>query len=481
MSDTKTTPAAAIKKKIRGAAAAVKAAVAGSKSPPDSKSQGVVYCDANATTFMPKSVLNTMMQWANRGNPSSDYASAKESQALMQSFREYVAAQCKFDLTGPDAYTIIFTSGASESNAFIITSTTRAYGKRTGKKPHVVISAIEHKSVSALCHQLEDEGLLELTVLPVAPSGARMGTVEPEVLRAALRPSTCLVSIMAANNETGITPHLRELGAVLRAANGGKKTKPRVPFHTDAVQLFGKAPLNPAESLVDAFSVSFHKLHGPAGCGLLVVRSALVEGFGLQPLVAGSQNGGLRGGTEAIHNIAASFAAMRHTLENRGPKNDHLRRMRAIAMQAIATKVPALYLDDYRAKRGADAKAAPGTTAGSPSTTAGTTVVWIAPKPDSGGRVLPNTIFVSVARRGFCNRAARAALEARGVICSVGSACNTAAHAASGVVQSMDVPAELQDGVLRISFPDAIGVDDIKVLVRSFLAVIGSDECLASK
>lgn len=425
----------------------------------------IIYMDNNSTTLCPPIVIETMMKWINRGNPSSEYASARESKKLMDSFREYVANACGFNQKGPRGYTIIFTSGASESNNFMVSSAVRSFAYKTGKLPHVITSAVEHKSLLECCIQLEKEGLTQLTILPVGVGGQALGAVDPADVQRAIRPNTCLVSIMAANNETGIMNDVRAIGAIARAA--------KVPFHTDAVQVFGKSPLKPNDALVDAFSVSFHKLHAPAGIGLLVLKNNLIEGYELCAHICGAQNGGLRGGTEPIHNIAAAFQAFKWTLDQRSEKNANVKKMREVIKGALAKSIPCFYIDDYLGEKGREA-AESADRGGSP------VVVWIAPKETakSASLVLPNTLFLSVHRPRFCNKAARAALEARGIIVSVGSACNSESHGPSGVVEAMGVPRPLQDGVLRVSLSDDVSISDVQQFVKAFLAVVTSGECL---
>ena len=298
---------------------------------------------------------------------------------------------------------------------------------------------------------------------------------------------------MAANNETGILNNLRELAAITRRA--------RVPFHTDAVQLFGKSPVRPLALGVDAFSASFHKLHGPPGVGLLVVRRALVEGYDLGAHICGTQNGGLRGGTENLPGIAGSFVAFRLTVAERGEKTARILRLRAALKAAIASRLPCFPLDSHPADRppsidGGITPAPPAPHNGTPEARRAIAlaekketpvVFWIAPEDDR--RVLPNTILLAVRRPGFCNRAARAALEKRGVIVSLGSACNSASGqgleakrgSPSNVAEAMRVPAALLGGILRVSLGDDTAAEDVKTFVRHFLAVVTSDACLSAE
>jgi cysteine desulfurase len=446
-----------------------------------------IYLDNNATTLMPGKVVDALSAWCNRGNPSSEYASAREARRMMEAFRQQIAVECGFELNGPNAYTVVFTSGASESNCHIITSAVRSYAAKSGRLPHVITSAVEHKSLLACCRALALERLCQLTVLPVGRAGPGLGAVDPADVAASLRPNTCLVSIMAANNESGVLNNLREMSKAVRKA--------RVPFHTDAVQLFGKSAVRPTALGVDAFSASFHKLGGPPGVGLLVLRRALVEGYQLCPHIYGSQNGGLRGGTENLPGIGASFAAFRIAMTDRAEKSARVRDKRDALKTLLAAHLPCFYLEAHPADRPPSIDG--GITPPGPAPHSGTAdarrtialaekagtpaIFWIAPADER--RVLPNTLLLAVRRPGFCNRAARAALESRGIIVSLGSACNSAdaAHGdSSGVVVAMGVPAALQGGVLRISLSDDTTSDEIKTFVTQFVAVVTSVACLSA-
>lgn len=457
-------------------------------SKPNSSGGAIVYLDCNATTLMPQTAIDAMVRWCNRGNPSAEYASAQEARKMMDAFRHKIAVECGFELGGPTGYTIIFTSGASESNCHIVTSTVRSYMAKTKHLPHIITSAVEHKSLLSCCLRLAKEGLCQLTVLPVGRSGPGLGAVHPDDLKNAIRLNTCLVTIMAANNETGVLNNLHALSTIARRTN--------IPFHTDAVQLFGKGAMHPNSLGIDAFSVSFHKLHGPPGIGLLVLRQSLVDGYDLCPHICGSQNGGLRGGTENLQGIAAAFAAFRHTMTDRTRKTARMQRLRDAIKITVATRLPCFYLDEHPADRppsidGGITDPPPPVHNGSQaarraialSEKGGAPVVfWIAPADVR--RVLPNTLLLSVRRPGFCNKAARSALETRGVIVSIGSACNSseASHGnASSVVTAMAVPRELQGGVLRVSLGDDTTEADIKSFVFHFIAVVASTGCLSSQ
>jgi cysteine desulfurase len=457
---------------------------AGGQGEPGAAAAKILNFDANATTAMSREAIAAMVRWCNRGNASAEYASAREARRMLDAFRREIADECGFDLEGPDAYAVIFTSGASESNAAIVTGAVRAYAAKTNRLPHVVTSAAEHRSLLLCCRRLAAERLCQLTELPVGQAGPGLGAVAPADLAAALRPNTCLVSVMAANNETGVLNDVRALAAAAHRAG--------VPFHTDAAQLFGKAAVRPRALGADAFSASFHKLHGPPGVGLLVVRRAFLEGYGLPPLVAGTQNGGQRGGTENVPGLAAAFIAFRETMADRAAKTARVRRHRDALKAAVAARLPCFPLDAHPAADpvSLDGGITPppprrheGTAEGrralAASDAQGTPVVfWLAP-PDER-RVLPNTLLLAVRRPGFCNRAARAALERRGVIVSLGAACSAADPAPSGTVAAMGVHEALRGGVLRVSLCDSTTAEEVEAFVERFVAVVTSGECLAA-
>jgi cysteine desulfurase len=176
---------------------------------------------------------------------------------------------------------IVFTAGGSESDSLAIWGTLRAYPE----KKHLITSKVEHPAVLGLCRELEGRHGYAVTWLDVDASGG----LDPEALRRALRPDTALVSLMAANNETGVIFPVEELGRIVKEAGA--------VFHVDAVQAAGKLPLNMRESTIDLLAISGHKLHGPKGVGALYVR----KGLELPPfLLGGGQEGGLRSGTENV-------------------------------------------------------------------------------------------------------------------------------------------------------------------------------------
>jgi hypothetical protein len=217
------------------------------------------------------------------GNPHSrTHAYGWEAETAVEKARAQVAS-----LIGASSKDIIFTSGATESNNMLIKGIARFYKQ---KRNHIITTQTEHKCVLDSCRYLAEQGF-EVTYLPVKSDGL----VDLEVLKAAIKPTTCLVSIMAVNNEIGVIQPLQAIGDLLRAhqkANGG----PKIFFHSDIAQATGKIPLDVEKMGLDAASISGHKLYGPKGIGAAYVRRR--PRVRLEPLIhGGGQERGLRSGT----------------------------------------------------------------------------------------------------------------------------------------------------------------------------------------
>lgn len=417
----------------------------------------IVYLDNNGTTLMPEPVQTAMWTWINRGNPSAAYDSGREAQRMMNNFRDFIAAEGRFR---PDQFEILFTSGASESNCHILTSAARAFRSRLGVVPRVVTSAAEHSSILECCRTMESLGEAEVVVLPVRTTAGSpgYGTVDPRVLAEALEGDkgarTCIVSIMAGNNESGcISPVYNLAREAYRAG---------VPFHTDAVQVYGKLGLRPdahSDAPIDAFSVSFHKMGGPLGCGLLAIRKTFLRGFGLCPLICGAQNRGLRGGTENVAAIAASFRAYKIAMGGRSAKNARLRELRAALREELSAG-GAVPVSDLASTTMPDE---------------GRLAAIVITPP--GPAALPNTLMVSVVGRSFCNIKAQAALDRRGVLVGIGSTCHTGATAPSHVVTALDIPAPFRAGVLRLSLGDDSTPGDVARFGVVWREILSSGEC----
>ena len=235
----------------------------------------LIYLDNNATTRVAHEVVEAMLPCLTEhwGNPSSAYSLAAEPARLIEEARERVAR-----LIGANSRNIVFTSCGTESNNAALQGATLA----NPAKRHVVTTAVEHSANIKFCRQLEKRGY-EVTHLPVDLDGA----IDLCDLQAAIRPDTAIVSIMWANNETGVLFPIEEIAAICRSHG--------VLLHTDAVQVAGKVPIDVRELGVDFLSLSAHKLRAPKGIGVLYVKT----GVPFQPyIVGGGQERGQRGGTE---------------------------------------------------------------------------------------------------------------------------------------------------------------------------------------
>ena len=254
-----------------------------------------VYADNAATTAMSQVAIDAMLPYFNKvyGNPSSLHSTGQEAKEALDAARATVAA-----CLGCEPREIIFTSGGSEADNQAIVSAAR-FGARKGKK-HIISTAFEHHAVLHTLVKLEKEGF-EVTYLDVSKGH----NITAQQVADAIRPDTCLVTTMYANNEIGSVLPIPEIGAVCKAAG--------VPFHTDAVQAVGHIKINVKEQNIDMLSLSGHKFHGPKGVGALYVR----RGFPLVNIIeGGAQERGKRAGTENIAGICGMAAAMKDACDH---------------------------------------------------------------------------------------------------------------------------------------------------------------------
>lgn len=371
-----------------------------------------VYVDNAATTAMSDTALAAMMPCFQEfyGNPSSLHSPGQQAAEKLARAREIFAAR----LNG-DPREITFTSGGSEADNQALRSAA-ALGERRGKK-HIISTKFEHHAILHTLEALEREGF-EVTLLDISPDGV----VTAEQVRAALRPDTCLVSVMFANNEIGTIMPIAEIGALCREAG--------VLFHTDAVQAAGHLPIDVEAMHIDMLSLSAHKFHGPKGVGVLYARRGI-------PLVnviyGGAQERGRRAGTENIPGICGAAAAFDEACANL-EKN-------------------AAYLTPLRDKLIAGLTAIPHT------------VLNGDPK-----RRLPGNVHVCF--EGVEGESLLLLLDAKGIAASSGSACTSGSLDPSHVLLALGRPHEVAHGSLRLSLSEYNTEEEIDYILREVPGVI---------
>ena len=352
----------------------------------------MIYLDNNATTCVAPEVFEAMKPYLTElyGNPSSAHALGRNMKLGVERARVQVATL----LGAADPSEIVFTSCGSESDNWAI----RGVLARDLAKRHIVTTRVEHEAVRNLCTLLEKEDY-EVTWLEVDGQGA----LNLDDLRAALRPDTALVSVMLANNETGVLFPMTEIGKVVHENSAAV-------FHVDGVQAVGKIPIDLKNSPVDLFAMSGHKLHAPQGIGALYVRS----GVELAPfIVGGGQESGRRAGTSAVPYIVALGAACE--LAQSGASHDSVERLRNKLEDEILAHIPNAILNG---------------------------------SPDRKKR-LPNTASISFQYVEGQNIMAH--LDEAGICVSTGSACHSGTHEASPTLRAMNVPYSAAQGSIRFS------------------------------
>lgn len=413
----------------------------------------VVYLDNNGTTAACGDVRAAMQEWiCCRSNPSSDSRLARAARDMMDATRNYILEHCGVN---QNQYTVVFTSGASESNSFILRAAAAAFMQHKKKCPHIITSAVEHNSILKTCAQLAAAGLITYTAVP--PNA--YGVVLPQIVEkaASMRQEqygdVALISIQNANNETGAIMDVNKIGKIAH--------KMRIPFHTDAVQSFGKYRYALKDNCIDAMSVSFHKMYGPMGAGLLILNNELIDGYGLQDhgQIAGSQQQGLRGGTENVPAIAAIVPCIRAAFDNRDAKNLQMHSLKMRIVDALQSKMNRGSYLDYALGRNIPVK---------------NEFVVLGPRFEFA---LPNTLLIAFAKneekaQPFCNVQLKKDLESHNIVVSVGSACATSSPKASHVLYAMRAPPVIRQGVVRVSLSDETTKCDVDAFVDAVVKCV---------
>ncbi len=368
----------------------------------------MIYLDNNATTKPAAVVVEAMLPYLSEsfGNPSSSHTKGFQVREAISGARESVAR-----LLGAASDEIVFTSGGTESDNWAILGALAA----EPDKDHIVTTTVEHEAVRKLCDRLEMKGK-RVTRVEVDEGGA----LDVDALLAAVDERTCVVSVMMANNETGVLFPVAEIAEAV-------KSRSDALFHVDGVNAAGKVPIDLAGTAIDLFSISAHKFHGPKGVGALYIR----RGARIEPLsVGGGQEDGRRAGTEAVHQIiglgaSAELAADLEPMEK-------VRRLRRKLEEGLLTAVPDTFLNGQE---------------------------------DETQR-LPNTANISFAETNGESILAR--LDAEGICVATGSACNSDTFTASPVLQAMNIPYSRAMGSIRFS----LGRENTEAEVDEALRVV---------
>ncbi|MDT8285517.1 MAG: cysteine desulfurase NifS [Elusimicrobiales bacterium] len=371
----------------------------------------VYYLDNNATTRVSPEVEEAMRPFFGElyGNPSSMHFFGGTNQKYLDRARESVAR-----LLGAQPEEILFTSCGTESDSTAIWSALRAFPE----KKHLITTKVEHPAVLNLCKHLETQGY-RVTYLGVDAEG-RLNLDE---LKAALSPDTAIVSIMWANNETGVVFPVEDAARITHSRGA--------LFHTDAVQAVGKLPMNLAESKIDMLSLSGHKLHAPKGIGALYVK----KGTRFNPfLMGGHQERGRRAGTENVPYIVALGRAAELALEKMGEENGRVKALRDRLEQGLVKAVKNTRVNGGGAER------------------------------------LPNTSHI-----GFEyveGESILIMLSEKGLCASSGSACTSGSLEPSHVMMAMGVPQTYAHGTIRFSLSVYSTDEDVDAVLREVPPVI---------
>ncbi len=352
----------------------------------------MIYFDNNATTRVAPEVFNAMKPFLSEfyGNPSSAYNFGRDTRRAIENSREKVA-----ELLGArQSEEIVFTSGGTESDNWAILGTLEA----NPQKKHIVTTRVEHEAVRNLCDKLETKGF-EITRLEVSEAGC----LDTNELKNSLRDDTAIVSVMLANNETGILFPVTEISEIVKANSDAL-------FHVDGVNAVGKIAVDLKRTAIDLFSLSGHKFHAPKGIGALYIKN----GVRLPSLsIGGGQESRRRAGTEAVHQIAALGAAAELVKDFSAMKRVAV--LRDKLENEILQKIPNSRLNGTN---------------------------------DANFR-LPNTSNISFSNTN--GEAILARLNDAEICVSTGSACNAETHAASRVLQAMNISYADAMGSIRFS------------------------------
>jgi len=372
----------------------------------------MIYLDNAATTKVSEEVFEVMKPYfcEQYANPSAIYSFAGKSMKAVNEAREQAAK-----LIGAASNEIYFTAGGSESDNWVIKTVCETY-KNKGK--HIITTKIEHHAILHTCQYMEKQGF-EVTYLDVD----EMGIVKMDDLKAAIRPDTILITIMAANNEIGTIQPLKEIGALAK--------EHKVLFHTDAVQAYGHIPMNVDEMNIDFLSASGHKLHAPKGIGLMYIRKGIKVGSYIH---GGAQERSRRAGTLNTPGIVGFGEAIRIAGERMQENMAKEIELRDYLINRVLTEIP------YSRLNGDPVKRLPG-----------------------------NAHFCFQFIEG---ESMLIMLDQKGICASSGSACTSGSLDPSHVLLAIGLPHEIAHGSLRLTMSEETTKEDIDTTVDELKVII---------
>lgn len=365
----------------------------------------MIYLDHNATTPLDSRVFEAMTPFMSSywGNPSSPYSFGNQARIAVEKARQRVA-----ECLGCQAAEIVFTSCGTESDNLAVRGVSKALKHRGN---HIVTTAIEHHAVLNTCKALTAEGY-QITYLPVSSDG----TVSMDEVQKSIRPETVLISVMHANNETGVLQPVEEIAALAKQQG--------IVFHTDAVQTAGKFPHRLCGTGADLISISGHKIYGPKGIAALYIR----HGTPIEPLLTGGPHErGFRAGTENVSGIVGLSHAMALAVESCASESRRLQVLRDKFESLVTSVVPRVKINGATTQR------------------------------------VSNTSSVTFA--GVDGESIVLSLDLRGIYVSTGSACSTGDPEPSHVLLAMGLSPKEAQGSIRISLGKDTRDKDIDTVV----------------
>ncbi len=372
----------------------------------------LIYLDNAATTKTAPEVLEAMLPYftENYGNPSSIYGFASANKEAITKPRECIA-----DVLGARPEEIYFTAGGSEADNWALKATAEAY---KAKGNHIITTKIEHHAILHSAEWLERNGY-EVSYIDVDEDGV----VKLEELRAAIRPTTILISVMYANNEIGSIQPIKEIGEIAHE-NG-------ILFHTDAVQAFGQVPIDVDACHIDMLSASGHKLNGPKGIGFLYIR----KGVKIRSLIhGGAQERKRRAGTENVPGIVGMGAAAKRAFDTMQERTTKEKEQRDYLITRVLAEIPYTKLNGHPVDR------------------------------------LPNNANFSF--RFIEGESLLIMLDMKGICASSGSACTSGSLDPSHVLLAIGLPHEIAHGSLRLTLSEETTKEDIDYVVDALKEIV---------